>query len=52
MAPPIGPKGLRGNNNNANGLTKVVINAKADAEKIDRILQIFDWWVTDEGTRS
>ncbi len=51
MAPPIGPKGFRGNNNNANGLTKVVFNAKADAEKIDRILQIFDWWVTDEGTQ-
>ena len=49
MAPPIGPKGLRGNNNNANGLTKVVFNAKADAEKVDRILQIIDWWVTDEG---
>jgi putative aldouronate transport system substrate-binding protein len=50
MAPPIGPKGFRGNNNNANGLSKVVFNTKADAEKIDRILQIFDWWVTDEGT--
>lgn len=50
MAPPIGPKGDRGNNANVNGLDKVVINAKADAEKIDRILQIFDWWVTDEGT--
>jgi putative aldouronate transport system substrate-binding protein len=50
MAPPIGPKGDRGNNANVNGLGKVVINAKADAEKVDRILQIFDWWVTDEGT--
>lgn len=51
MAPPIGPKGSRGNNSNTNGLDKVVINAKADAEKIDRILQIFDWWVTEEGTQ-
>jgi putative aldouronate transport system substrate-binding protein len=33
-----------------NGTSKLVINSKADAEKIDRILQIFDWWVTDEGT--
>ncbi len=32
------------------GHDKVVINAKADEEKIDRIMQIFDWWVTDEGT--
>jgi putative aldouronate transport system substrate-binding protein len=50
MAPPIGPKGDRGNNAYVNGTSKLVINSKADAEKIDRILQIFDWWVTDEGT--
>ena len=50
MAPPIGPTGLRGNTNTATGMTKLVINANASKEKIDRILQIMDWWVTDEGT--
>ncbi|CAN7413604.1 MULTISPECIES: extracellular solute-binding protein [unclassified Paenibacillus] len=51
MAPPAGPAGLRGNTNMAIGLTKQVINAKAGKEKIDRILQILDWWVTEEGTK-
>ncbi|OMF28161.1 MULTISPECIES: extracellular solute-binding protein [unclassified Paenibacillus] len=51
MAPPIGPNGYRGNPNASFGTTKRVINAKADEEKIDRILQILDWWVTDEGTQ-
>lgn len=50
MAPPIGPTGLRGNTNVAMGMNKQVINAKASTEKIDRILQILDWWVTEEGT--
>jgi len=50
MAPPVGPTGLRGNTNVAIGMNKQVINAKASDEKIDRILQILDWWVTEEGT--
>lgn len=50
MAPPVGPTGVRGNTAEKTGTLKVVINAKADDEKIDRILQIFDWWVTDEGS--
>lgn len=51
MAPPVGPNGDRGNTNMALGMNKQVINAKADEEKIDRILQILDWWVTEEGTQ-
>ncbi|WP_373232042.1 extracellular solute-binding protein [Cohnella sp.] len=50
MAPPVGPTGVRGSTAEKTGTLKVVINAKADDEKIDRILQIFDWWVTDEGS--
>lgn len=50
MAPPVGPTGARGNNAINTGEEKLVINANADEEKIDRIMQIFDWWVTDEGT--
>lgn len=50
MAPPIGPNGDRGNGGYNIGLTKTVINAKASDAKIDRILQILDWWVTEEGT--
>jgi putative aldouronate transport system substrate-binding protein len=51
MAPPIGPTGLRGNGNMGFGMNKQVINAQADEAKIDRILQILDWWVTEEGTQ-
>jgi len=51
MAPPIGPTGLRGNTNMAFGMNKQVINAQADEAKIDRIMQILDWWVTEEGTQ-
>lgn len=51
MAPPIGPNGDRGNPNATMGTSKRVINAKSDKVKIDRILQILDWWVTDEGTQ-
>ncbi|MDR9746419.1 extracellular solute-binding protein [Paenibacillus taichungensis] len=50
LAPPIGPEGQRGNLNWTVGTNKQVINAKASKEKQDRILQILDWWVTDEGT--
>lgn len=50
MAPPIGPTGHRGNTNTVLGMKKLVINSKASKEKIDRILQILDWWVTEEGT--
>lgn len=50
MAPPVGPTGAQGNTASNIGTDKVVINSKADEEKIDRIMQIFDWWVTDEGT--
>lgn len=50
MAPPIGPNGLRANESWVVGNTKQVINAQASDEKVDRILQILDWWVTDEGT--
>jgi len=51
MAPPVGPNGDRGNTSVAFGMNKQVINAKADDEKIDRIMQILDWWVTEEGTQ-
>lgn len=50
MAPPIGPTGARGNNALNAGMEKLVINANSDEEKIDRIMQILDWWVTEEGT--
>lgn len=50
MAPPIGPTGIRGYSAGLTGINKQVINAKTSPEKVDRILQILDWWVTDEGT--
>ncbi|MBB3125352.1 putative aldouronate transport system substrate-binding protein [Paenibacillus rhizosphaerae] len=50
MAPPIGPTGIRAYSAYLTGMNKQVINAKASPEKVDRILQILDWWVTDEGT--
>ncbi|MGG1513903.1 ABC transporter substrate-binding protein [Paenibacillus oryzisoli] len=50
LSPPVGPSGLRGNPSNLIGTSKVVINGKIDAKKQQRILEMFDWWVTDEGT--
>lgn len=50
LAPPIGPTGIRAYSAGPTGLKKLVINAKASPEKVDRILQILDWWVTEEGT--
>ena len=50
LAPPIGPSGQRGYNGWVVGTNKQVINSKASPEKQERILEILDWWVTEEGT--
>jgi putative aldouronate transport system substrate-binding protein len=50
IAPPIGPSGLRANPTRVSGATKIVLNAKLEPKKIQRILKMLDWWVTEEGT--
>ncbi|MFH5182517.1 extracellular solute-binding protein [Paenibacillus sp. TAB 01] len=48
LAPPKGPTGLQGNTTYAT-TNKVVINAKIDKKKQERILALMDYMVTDEG---
>ncbi|QYR19621.1 ABC transporter substrate-binding protein [Paenibacillus sp. sptzw28] len=50
LAPPIGPTGLRGNPTGLVGANKAVINGKIDPKKQQRLLELLDWWMTDEGT--
>ncbi|MEK3885738.1 extracellular solute-binding protein [Paenibacillus sp. PL2-23] len=49
LAPPIGPTGIQ-LNDSVELLDKVVLNGKMDQAKVERILEMMDWWVTDEGT--
>lgn len=48
LAPPKGPAGLQGNTTYAT-TNKVVINAKIDKKKQERIMALMDYMVTDEG---
>ncbi|WP_141504642.1 extracellular solute-binding protein [Paenibacillus luteus] len=50
LPPPIGPSGLRGNPTKIIGDNKIVINGTIDKDKQARILEIYDWWASDEGT--
>ncbi|TBL74599.1 extracellular solute-binding protein [Paenibacillus thalictri] len=48
LLPPKGPTGLQGTATNA--ITqRIVINAKIDAKKQDRLMKLFDYLVSDEG---
>jgi putative aldouronate transport system substrate-binding protein len=48
LLPPKGPTGLQGTATNA--ITqRIVINAKSDAKKQDRLMKLFDYLVSDEG---
>ncbi|MBO0995080.1 extracellular solute-binding protein, partial [Bacillus sp. SD088] len=48
--PPTGPNGESGLIVPVQGRGKLVLNAQMDEEKIYRILEWLDWWITDEGT--
>jgi putative aldouronate transport system substrate-binding protein len=48
LLPPKGPTGLQGTSTNS--ITqRIVINAKIDQKKQTRLMQIFDYFVSDEG---
>ncbi|WP_433940160.1 hypothetical protein [Paenibacillus lautus] len=49
LAPPMGANGTRGNSTPTSGTIKVVLSKDVDAEKRDRILEMFDWWVSPKG---
>ncbi|MBS4195665.1 type 2 periplasmic-binding domain-containing protein [Lederbergia citri] len=49
--PPKGPKGESGLLVTVQGRGKLVLNANMEEEKIHRILEWLDWWITEEGTR-
>ncbi|MDR6553893.1 extracellular solute-binding protein [Paenibacillus qinlingensis] len=51
LPPPKAPSGLRGNPTRVGGTTKIVLNAKLDEKKRQRILSLLDWWATEEGTK-
>lgn len=48
--PPKGPNGDSGLLVTVQGRAKLVLNADMEEEKIYRILEWLDWWITDEGT--
>ncbi|WP_165972321.1 extracellular solute-binding protein [Paenibacillus piri] len=50
LAPPKGPTGLQGNTTYA-VTNKVVINAKIDKKKQDRIMMLMDYMLSDEGNK-
>ncbi|MBO2944379.1 extracellular solute-binding protein [Paenibacillus sp. F411] len=50
LAPPVGPNGEQGQRTFANGIEKIVINAKTDAQKQERVLMLLDYMLSDEGT--
>ncbi|WP_309119743.1 extracellular solute-binding protein [Paenibacillus sp.] len=49
LSPPIGEDGSRGNNTPTSGMIKVVLTKNVDEKKRERILQLFDWWMSPEG---
>ncbi|MEK3885743.1 hypothetical protein [Paenibacillus sp. PL2-23] len=49
LAPPIGPTGIQ-LNDTREFTEKILLNAEMNDEKRTRLLEMFDWWVTDEGT--
>ncbi|MFC5451599.1 extracellular solute-binding protein [Paenibacillus aestuarii] len=48
LLPPKGPTGLQGTTTSS-ATQKVVINAKIDPKKQDRIMKLFDYFLSDEG---
>ena len=49
LSPPIGKSGMRGNSTPTKGMIKVVLSRDVNEKKRDRILKMFDWWVSAEG---
>lgn len=49
LAPPIGPDGSRGTRTPTSGMLKLVLNKNIDEKKRQRMLEMFDWWVSPEG---
>lgn len=49
LHPPAGPTGIRATQTDGMGQTKVVINAKTDPKKQQRILKLLDYMLSDEG---
>ncbi|WP_168121801.1 extracellular solute-binding protein [Paenibacillus sp. HB172176] len=49
MDPPAGPTGIRALQTDGMGQLKVVINAKTDEKKQQRILKLLDYMLSDEG---
>lgn len=49
LPPPAGPTGIRALQTDGMGQAKIVINAKADPKKQQRILKLLDYMLSDEG---
>ncbi|QNK58323.1 extracellular solute-binding protein [Paenibacillus sp. PAMC21692] len=49
LHPPAGPTGIRALQTDGMGQNKVVINAKSDEKKQQRILKLLDYMLSDEG---
>ncbi|QCT01538.1 extracellular solute-binding protein family 1 [Paenibacillus algicola] len=49
IPPPKGASGIQYNQSQTLA-HKIVLNGKLDDAKLQRILELFDWWVTEEGT--
>lgn len=49
LLPPAGPTGIRATQTDGMGQNKVVINAKIDPKKQQRILKLLDYMLSDEG---
>ncbi|CAG7619084.1 extracellular solute-binding protein [Paenibacillus allorhizosphaerae] len=49
LSPPIGKNGMRGNTTPTSGMIKVVLSKDVNEKKRNRILSMFDWWVSAEG---
>jgi ABC-type glycerol-3-phosphate transport system substrate-binding protein len=51
LLPPKGPDGKQGTTTFSAAESKIVINAKIDPKKQDRILKLMDYFVSDEGDK-
>ncbi|WP_158560822.1 extracellular solute-binding protein [Paenibacillus contaminans] len=49
LNPPAGPTGLRGGITSSLSTAKIVLNAKTDKAKQKRIMELFDYMLSDEG---